>query len=280
MTVKLYPTPGEFLRDNRDFLHRYEVQAQLNCYNAARHRDAPCSPELFFGRVEQDNCPVLLFGNAHPHFLCLNAAPDDRRVPEAARELSGYLGENNIAIAGVSGRDNLCRAFMEAHGGDFALRSSMDIMVLEKLIEPPPCNGTVRRAGLSDLELIANWKCALIREAVGEEPEPQRVRSTTIGQLERSVVWLMENGAGEPVSMANSGRMLEGWACVSGVYTPPEHRGKGYCQVTVAALCRELLASGKGYITLFVDKKNPISNRVYRKIGFDILEDSSDYRLS
>ena len=106
------------------------------------------------------------------------------------------------------------------------------------------------------------------------------MRSTTTGQLERSVVWLMENEAGEPVSMANSGRMLEGWACVSGVYTPPEHRGKGYCQVTVAALCRELLASGKGYITLFVDKKNPISNRVYRKIGFDILEDSSDYRLS
>lgn len=46
-----------------------------------------------------------------------------------------------------------------------------------------------------------------------------------------------------------------------------------------AAFCRDLLASGKAYVTLFVDKKNPISNRVYRKIGFDVLEDASDYRL-
>lgn len=38
-------------------------------------------------------------------------------------------------------------------------------------------------------------------------------------------------------------------------------------------------ASGKSYVTLFVDKKNPISNRVYRKIGFDVLEDAGDYRV-
>ncbi len=152
-------------------------------------------------------------------------------------------------------------------------------MVLSTLIEPPPCPGTVQKAALSDLDLIVDWKCATLREALHEEPVPERVRETTLDQLKRSVVWLMRDPSGEPVSMANSGRMLERGACVSGVYTPPEHRGKGYCQNTVAALCRELLACGKSYITLFVDKKNPISNRVYRKIGFEILEDSSDYRL-
>lgn len=280
MELKLYPTPGDFLRDNRDFLEKHEIPAQLNRGNVAAHESEPCTSSMLFGRVELAKEPVLLFGSTQPWNLCLNAAPGDTRVHEAAQALAAYLHENSIEITGVTGRDALCQAFMKAYGGKFTLRSAMDILVLYTLIEPPPCPGTVRKAGLSDLELIVGWKCAMMREAVGEEPDPQRLQETTMDQLERSVVWLMENESGEPVSMANSGRMLEHGACVSGVYTPPEHRGHGYCQNTVAALCRELLASGKSYVTLFVDKKNPISNRVYRKIGFDVLEDASDYRLS
>ena len=279
MPIKLYPTPGDFLRDNTAFLHKYEVQSQLNQGNAAKHSAEPCTPALLFGRVELDNEPVLLFGNTPPWNLCLNAASGDERIPETAAELAAYFRENSIAITGVSGRDALCRAFIEAHGGRFTLRSAMDIMVLHTLIEPPPCPGAVRKADMSDLDLIVDWKCAMMLEALNEESVPERVRATTIDQLDRSVVWLMENERGQPVSMANSGRMLEHGACVSGVYTPPEYRGKGYCQNTVAALCRDLFASGKSYVTLFVDKKNPISNRVYRKIGFDVLEDASDFRL-
>lgn len=30
---------------------------------------------------------------------------------------------------------------------------------------------------------------------------------------------------------------------------------------------------------MFVDKKNPISNRVYEKIGFKVMENCYDYRL-
>ena len=40
-----------------------------------------------------------------------------------------------------------------------------------------------------------------------------------------------------------------------------------------------MLAAGFESCTLFVDKKNPVSNRVYKKIGFEILEDSSEYKL-
>lgn len=47
----------------------------------------------------------------------------------------------------------------------------------------------------------------------------------------------------------------------------------------MGALCRELLARGKDYCTLFVNRENPISNRVYRKTGFQVLEDCWEYRL-
>ena len=195
MAIKLYPTPGDFLRDNSAFFEKYEVQAQLNRGNAAAHMDEPCTP-------------ALLFGNPLPRHLCLNAAPDAAGIDKAITELAGYLRENSIEITGVTGRDSLCRLFMKAYDGEFRLREALDIMVLETLIVPPPCPGTVQKAAMSDLDLIVDWKCALIREAIGEEPVPEQLRETTLDQLKRSVVWLMRDPSGEPVSMANSGRCL------------------------------------------------------------------------
>ena len=93
---------------------------------------------------------------------------------------------------------------------------SLDTMVLKHLIEPPACRGSVRKATLGDLDLIVDWKCAAIREAVGEEPIPARVRETTLGQLERGMVWLMESPAGEPVSMANCSQAGQGLLSTGG----------------------------------------------------------------
>lgn len=279
MPIKLYPTPGGFLRDNAAFLHKYEAQSQLNRGNAAAHMDEPCSPALLFGRVELDNEPVLLFGNTPPWNLCLNAAPGDGRIPEAAAGLAAYFRENSIAITGVSGRDGLCRAFIEAHGGSFTLRSAMDIMVLEKLIEPAPIPGKVRPARAGDLDTIVRWALAFYREALNETASSGDLYQRNTERIKSGGVRLFEMPSGTLVSMAHTSRETERGISISGVYTPPEHRGRGYCQNTVAALCRDLLADRKDYVTLFVDKKNPISNRVYRKIGFDVLEDASDYRL-
>ena len=279
MSVRLYPTPGDFLRDNREFFEKYEVQSQLNRGNAAAHESEPCGPQLLFGRVELSGAPVLLFGNTPPWNLCLNAYPGAPGTDRAAAELGAYIRENGIGIAGVTGRDSLCKSFMSACGGNFRQHDSCDIMLLEKLIEPPPCPGTVRRAVPGDLDTLTQWALAFYREALGDEEDPGEVRERRMGLIKDNRVVVLELPGGEIVSMAQTSRETERGMSISGVFTPPEHRGKGYCQNTVAALCRELLACGKSYVSLFVDKKNPISNRVYRKIGFEVIEDSSGYRL-
>lgn len=280
MELKLYPTPGDFLRDNRAFLEKYEVPAQLNRGNASAHADEPCTPSLLFGRVEQSGEPVLLFGNTLPHNLCMNAKPGDGRAAEAARELAGYIRANNIEIVGINARSNICGPFMDAFGGAFRLRTAMDIMVLESLIEPAPAPGTVRPAREDDLETIVRFELAFYREALNEDGDPEQIRIRNLERIEKGELRVFETPDREVASIAHTSRETKHGISISGVYTPPEHRGKGYCQNTVAALCRDMLASGKRYCTLFVDKKNPISNRVYRKIGFKVLEDASDYRLS
>lgn len=281
MTQKLYPTPGDFLRDNRGFFEGSPAAGQLNQCNALARQGEPCSPELLFGRYEQAGRTVLLFGNTAPWCLCLNAPGEmDALAAQAAAELAGWLKEQKVPIAGVSGRDWLCQRFMEAYGGGFVPRSAMDIMVLTRLTEPPAVPGVVRPAEEKDLELLVRWVCAFYQEALNEEADPEAVRQRSRERVRRGEVRVLESPQGELLSMAHTSREMERGISISGVYTPPEHRGKGCCQATVGSLCRELLAGGKDYCSLFVDKRNPISNRVYRKIGFEVLEDCSEYRLA
>jgi uncharacterized protein len=61
------------------------------------------------------------------------------------------------------------------------------------------------------------------------------------------------------------------------VYTPPEHRRKGYASACVATLSQTLLNQGYKYCFLFTDLANPTSNHIYEAIGYQSVGDLSDY---
>lgn len=280
MNIKIYGTPGEFLEENKAFLQRYEAVCQLNLGNAAAHKDEPCRPDLLFGRCEENGQGVLLFGNTLPYNLCLNAVPGDPAALSAAVLLAEHLQKESIEITGVNASKMLCNVFFSAYCQPYRVRAAMDIMVLTELIEPPAVSAAVRKAASGDLGTVAGWVCAFHAEALREELEPEETREKFSGMIQNGQVYLMETKDGTQVSMAAVvNRALPHGVGISWVYTPPEHRGRGYCQNTVAALCREKLGEGYAYCTLFVDKVNPISNRVYEKIGFQIVEDNFDCRL-
>ena len=280
MNIKLYKTPGEFLEDNRAFLQDHEAACQLNLGNANANLNEPCHPGLLFGRCEEDGRSVLLFGNTLPWNLCLNAIPGDVASLSAAVLLAEYLLRENIEITGINASKTLCNAFFSAYNRPYRVRAAMDIMVQRKLIEPPAVSGKVRKAALSDLETAANWACAFQKEALHEDADPDEMREKFRDTIQERKVYLMETPDGTLVSMAAAtSRSMPHGVGISWVYTPPEYRSKGYCQNTVAAICREKLSAGCDYCTLFVDKTNPISNRVYQKIGFEIIEDNYDCRL-
>ena len=58
-----------------------------------------------------------------------------------------------------------------------------------------------------------------------------------------------------------------GVARVGPVYTPQEHRGRGYASAAVAEVSRRLLDEG-ARVCLFTDQANPTSNRIYEALGY------------
>jgi predicted GNAT family acetyltransferase len=64
---------------------------------------------------------------------------------------------------------------------------------------------------------------------------------------------------------------------VAPVYTPPEHRGHGYASAATAAASQWALDQGADHVLLYTDIANPITNRIYPRIGYQPLEDSAEY---
>lgn len=279
MNIVIYATPGAFLADNQAYLRDHEVEAQLNLGNAVAHREEPCGPELLFGKVEEQGRAVLLFGNTLPWSLCLNAPEEDVLAGAAAEALAVWLQREGVAITGLHAREDLCQAFFPAYQGEFLLDTAMEILTLRELIPPACVPGLARTATLADLETVARMLQAFQREALGKETTLEAMAEKYAGRIREGKVYLFETPEGIPVSTAQTSRELACGPCISGVYTPPEHRRRGYCQTLVAHICRQRLAQGAQCLSLFVDKANPSSNRAYRKIGFQTLSNSFDYRL-
>ena len=68
--------------------------------------------------------------------------------------------------------------------------------------------------------------------------------------------------------MARIVRRLKTSAAITGVYTPPEWRGRGFAGSVTAAAVERIYAEGRQTACLYTDLRNPISNRCYAKIGF------------
>ena len=102
-------------------------------------------------------------------------------------------------------------------------------------------------------------------EAEPHDPVPMREELERIASEGNYLFWIDK---GQPVSMAGIVRRLKNSAAITGVYTPPALRGRGYAGSVTAATVERIYAEGRGIACLYTDLRNPFSNRCYARIGF------------
>ena len=85
--------------------------------------------------------------------------------------------------------------------------------------------------------------------------------------------------SGTAVSTASINRVVPGGAAISLVYTPPEHRGHGYGAAVTAATSKAVLDQGGSFCCLYTDLANPISNKIYARIGYRPVQDTAHLRF-
>ena len=122
---------------------------------------------------------------------------------------------------------------------------------------------------------------AMLRRRV-DGPDPDE----TFRRMERNLesrfgsegtgFWLWEDG-GQPVSLAGFGGPTPTGIRIGPVYTPPEHRRRGYATTLVADLSSWLLGHGHRACFLYTDLANPTSNRIYVEIGYQRVCDAMEF---
>ncbi|MGV0814072.1 GNAT family N-acetyltransferase [Mycolicibacterium boenickei] len=192
--------------------------------------------------------------------------------PAVARTAAGALAAVGVKLSGVRGTPSTVTAFTHAWHvatGAWASESSRDVLYrLGDLTPPSGVAGASRPAQTTDSDVVMHWLDAFFIEAFGEPSNLEASRTMLTSIAESGDHVLLWSVAGEPVSMARVRAPVAGASRVGPVYTPPEHRGHGYGSAVTAAASQFAVHEGAGEVVLFADVDNPVSNRVYRRIGF------------
>jgi RimJ/RimL family protein N-acetyltransferase len=142
---------------------------------------------------------------------------------------------------------------------------------LDELVPPDPMPaGSGRLVTADDLDLLMDWMQAFQDEAE-QRSSPSRPMHARRVELELFWFWLDEQG--DPVSVAGRNVTIAGVSRVGPVYTPPEHRKRGYAAGVTAACTQHALDTGAEQLVLTTDVKNPTSNGVYERLGYRHIED-------
>jgi predicted GNAT family acetyltransferase len=202
-----------------------------------------------------------------PYELLLAEVPDD-----TVDALVAGLRERGAAPGGVNGTEPVVDRFVSAWA---PARSSVKFrMRLYRLgtLAPPAVPGAGRPAHMSELDLGARWLSAFQVDASVHETDTEPMARDRIAE---GRLWLWEHD-GQVVSLAASTVPAAGVSRIAPVYTPPEHRRRGYGAAVTAACSADALARGADHIVLFTDLANPTSNSIYQRIGYRPI---GDYRV-
>ena len=206
-----------------------------------------------------------------PHPAYLGAMPED-----AARQLAGELHARGEELPGVNGAlpaASACAAELARLTGRRArVHEHTRLFELGELVEPSLPSGELRMARTDDLDLALEWYLAFGQEAAEQagRQEPHPMFEDEAGmrrRIEAGRIWFWVDADGARVHLTGHSEPTFGVARIGPVFTPSEHRGRGYAGAAVAAVARMLRDSG-ARVTLFTDQANPVSNALYQRLGF------------
>lgn len=217
-----------------------------------------------------------------PHPLWLLPMP-----PGAGADLARVLVERGEVVPGepfgVNGSlhaSRECAEAIAAHGGRSVheeMRSRL--FRLDEVRWPPAPAGRLRPAGDADVELVVEWVSRFHADAAEQagrtwEPGPLEFDEQWAGdRVARGLVTIVEDPHGTPVHVTAWNAPAYGVGRIGPVFTPAQHRGRGYAGWCVAHASAAVLAEN-AVPCLFADQANPASNKVYERIGYRAVADT------
>jgi predicted GNAT family acetyltransferase len=205
------------------------------------------------------------------------AALSREEVPGALAVIAPDLLKDP-ALQGVLGPRPSVDAFAAASGRRWRDGMAQGIYECRRVIPPQPVAGTFRVVTEADRDILVPWIEGFYREAAAgllKDVDANEVANRHIAS-QAAYLWEVD---GTPVSYAGAMNRTPNGVRVGPVYTPPEHRRRGYAGALVAAVTQRQLEGGRTFTYLYTDLSNPTSNSIYKKVGYRRVAEAADLWL-
>jgi len=279
----------DFENSPKSFLQKHGARLQAHpaehnvilsmCQMTERLQQRGEGIDIRFVTLFEDDAAVVSAVQMPPHNLVLSRASG-----EQIDFLVEKMAEKNPAFPAIVGPSDVAGLFAERWtqltGQKTIEYMDQIIYSLKSVHFPSPVEGTFRLARPEEAEPIADWMLAFAQDALPKAEHMTRAEALKKAEdrITQGSIAVWDVGGRIVSQAAVSG--TENVARVNFVYTPPEERGKGYASAVVAQLSQQLLDQGRAMCCLYADARNPVSNSIYRKIGYEFVGRSSLYILA
>jgi len=207
-----------------------------------------------------------------PYPLACSGIPAD-----TAPTVASALARLDPSLSGVRGVEHTAVAFADAWrdvtGQCGTVTSGDKLYRLGALLVPRGVAGSPRLATDSDRGTLVDWVELFFADAFGDPRDDdagERFVDNARRVGDRFVLWDVD---GSPRSLAMLRAPAADVSRIGPVFTPREERSHGYGPAVTAAAVQLAHRSGTADVVLFADLANPTSNAIYRRIGFEPVND-------
>ena len=275
-----------FLDRVQSFLEEDEAANNLSLGILSRPASEPYQGEEsrpFFALVEHEGRVTFVMVRTPPYNLIVYGEGEtsaDASVDASTDAAISFLLAEQVSLPGVIGPRDVSTRFANewSRKTECLVEMQMDQMIyrLDRVNKIEYPRGEMIRATQEHLDLVAEWTVGF-SEATPETMDLSEALRRTERRIQAGRLHLWHHKV--PVSMAWKSRTTSHGVVVSGVYTPPALRNRGYATACVASLSQRLLDEGHQFCALYADLSNPTSNSIYQKMGYRPVRASVAYRF-
>ncbi len=195
-----------------------------------------------------------------------------------ANALGESVGRDDEDLPSVRGEVGVVAAFAGAYatvtGRPAEAADAQRLYMLDDL-RVPDVPGDLRRGDDGDEALVARWAEGFVADTgFGSADDVAMMVARVRSGLIR--IWV---DGDRPVAMGVGMPVVFGVSRVGWIYTPPEHRGVGFGAAVTAAISAEQLAGEASTCILYTQLSNPVSNRIYQRLGYRPVREDLAYRF-
>ncbi|HVZ39779.1 MAG TPA: GNAT family N-acetyltransferase [Candidatus Kapabacteria bacterium] len=277
--MKRYSSATEFLAETERFLLEAETRNNLilgiarSVDREAAEQRPPSAIEPCFAAVLHNGEPVLCGFRTRAERFGITGAKHTDALHLLARDAHAACPEARLMMGPEPDVALFAQAMADCRGGQTRRHRAQRLHELLTVKPRPLPPGCLRVANDADAALLTRW----VAEFLVEVDESGDAAELAAARIRSGALFVWDDNG--PVSMAAWTGKTPAGVRINFVYTPAELRGRGYASACVAALSAALLQEGNRSCCLYTDLANPISNAIYRRIGYEPICDWGVYAL-